>query len=183
VSQAQLSDEARKIAERELKRLKRMPPAAAENQVIRSYLEWLLEIPWKTGSKDKLDLRAARSQLEGDHYGLEKVKKRIVEFLAVRKLQENLRGPILCFLGPPGVGKTSLGKSIAEAMGRTFHRISLGGLRDEAEIRGHRRTYVGALPGLIVQGMKKCGVNNPVILLGNDKEEIHCFAESVCRRD
>ncbi|KAJ3169640.1 hypothetical protein HDU88_000831 [Geranomyces variabilis] len=165
IAEAKLPEEASKAAGRELRRLKRMHPSMAEYQVVRTYLEWLSELPWDKQTEDVMDIARARKQLDDDHFGLEKVKTRILEYLAVRKLKQDLRGPILCFLGPPGVGKTSLGKSLANALGRKFHRISLGGVRDEAEIRGHRRTYIGAMPGRIVQGLRRCGVNNPVILL------------------
>ncbi|KAJ3094089.1 hypothetical protein HDU97_008524, partial [Phlyctochytrium planicorne] len=163
--ESKLPEEVSKSAQRELRRLKKMQPSLAEYQVLRSYLDLICELPWSVSSEDVLDISKARAQLDEDHYGLEKVKTRILEFLAVRKLKKDLKGPILCFAGPPGVGKTSLGKSIATALGRKFHRISLGGVRDEAEIRGHRRTYVGAMPGVFVQGLRRCGVNNPVILL------------------
>jgi len=143
-----------------------MHPTQAEYQVARTYLEWLSEIPWSKSTTDVLDTDKARQQLNDDHYGLESVKKRVLEYLAVLKLKGDLKGPILCLLGPPGVGKTSLGKSIASSLGRKFHRISLGGVRDEAEIRGHRRTYIGAMPGLIAQGLRRVGVNNPIFLLG-----------------
>ncbi|PKK80821.1 ATP-dependent protease La [Rhizophagus irregularis] len=165
IKEAGLSPEANKAAQRELKRLKRMHSTQAEYQVVRTYLEWLSEIPWSKSTSEIIDIDKARQQLDDDHYGLESVKKRILEYLAVLKLKGDLKGPILCLLGPPGVGKTSLGKSIASALGRKFHRISLGGVRDEAEIRGHRRTYIGAMPGLIAQGLKRVGVNNPIFLL------------------
>lgn len=198
IDEAQLTAEASKVAERELKRLKKMSPAQAEYQVTRNYLENLAEIPWTAATDDQLGvetLTRARKQFDEDHYGLEKVKKRLLEYLAVLKLKQSInqevntqvakaeedkavekvevlkskrmidKSPILLLAGPPGVGKTSLAKSVATALGRKFHRISLGGVRDEAEIRGHRRTYVAAMPGLIVQGLKKVGVSNPVFLL------------------
>ncbi|CAG8554945.1 18609_t:CDS:2 [Acaulospora morrowiae] len=160
-----LTAEAEKVVQRELKRLKRMHPTQAEYQIVRTYLETLSEIPWSKCTTDVLEINKARQQLEDDHYGLTTVKKRVLEYLAVLKLKDDIRGPILCLQGPPGVGKTSLGKSIASALGRKFHRISLGGVRDEAEIRGHRRTYIGAMPGLIAQGLRRVGVKNPVFLL------------------
>jgi ATP-dependent Lon protease len=160
-----MTKDAREKAEAELKRLEMMPPMSAESTVSRNYLDWLLAMPWKKKSKEIRNIRRAEQILEEDHYGLEKIKERILEFLAVRQLVKNPRGSILCFVGPPGVGKTSLGRSIARATGRKFVRLSLGGVRDEAEIRGHRRTYIGALPGQIIQMMKKAGTINPVFLL------------------
>jgi ATP-dependent Lon protease len=165
LDEAKLSDEARKVAEKEYSRLEQMNQASAEYTVSRTYLDWILDLPWGTGTEDTLDIGRAREALARDHYGLEKVKNRILEYLAVRKLKADMRGPILVFVGPPGVGKTSLGRSIAAALGRKFVRISLGGIHDEAEIRGHRRTYIGALPGRIIQGLKKAGSNNPVFML------------------
>ena len=160
-----MSEEAHKQATRELERFAQTPSAAAEHAVIRNYLEWMVALPWSETSEDRLDVDAAREVLDADHFGLEKIKDRIVEYIAVLSLKRDLKGPILCFTGPPGTGKTSLGKSVARALGREFVRISLGGVRDEAEIRGHRRTYVGALPGRFVQGLRKAGTRNPVIML------------------
>ncbi len=165
VEEAELPEHALKAAERELSRLEKLPPAAAEHGVIRSYLEWLVELPWSKQTEDNLDIAHAREVLDADHYDLEKVKDRILEYLAVRKLKPDSPGPILCFVGPPGVGKTSLGRSIAKALGREFERISVGGVRDEAEIRGHRRTYIGALPGTIVRALRDAGSRNPVFMI------------------
>ncbi|MDQ1728211.1 MAG: ATP-dependent Lon protease [Pyrinomonadaceae bacterium] len=171
---ADLPDEVRTEAERELKRLEKLPAAAPDYHVIRTYLEYVLELPWRKSSADKLDLKEARRILDEDHYGLEDVKERILEFLAVIKLRPDTKSPILCFVGPPGVGKTSLGRSIARALGRQFERLSLGGMRDEAELRGHRRTYIGSLPGRVIQSLRRAEVNNPVLMLdeidklGND---------------
>jgi ATP-dependent Lon protease len=160
-----MPEEARKEAMKQLGRLEMMQPEAAEATIVRGYLDWMLELPWQESSKDRIEIAKAQRILDQDHYDLKKVKERILEYLAVRKLNPKMKGPILCFLGPPGVGKTSLGRSIARAMGRKFVRISLGGVRDEAEIRGHRRTYIGALPGRIIQGLKTAGANNPVFMI------------------
>ncbi|MCI0486832.1 MAG: endopeptidase La [Blastocatellia bacterium] len=165
VEKADLPDDVRKEAERELRRLERLPSAAPDYHVIRTYLEMILELPWKVSTEDNLDLNHAREVLDEDHYDLDDIKERILEHLAVIKLNPNTKAPILCFVGPPGVGKTSLGQSIARAMGRKFERMSLGGVRDEAELRGHRRTYIGALPGRIIQALRRAGVNNPVMML------------------
>jgi ATP-dependent Lon protease len=162
---AQLPEDALKIAKKQLSRLAGMQQQSAEYNVTRTYVEWLADLPWSKSTTDKLDPADCRRCLDEDHFGLEKVKKRVVEYIAVRKLRADKKGPILCFIGPPGVGKTSLGRSIARSMGRRYHRIALGGVRDEAEIRGHRRTYVGALPGRIIQGLKKVAVKNPVFVL------------------
>nr|MBF0222216.1 endopeptidase La [Desulfobulbaceae bacterium] len=164
-SKTKMSKEVRAEGMKQLKRYEMMHPDASEASIVRTYLDWILEVPWQKGSKDKLDLKEASRVLDADHYGLEKVKERILEFLAVRKLSKSSKGPILCFVGPPGVGKTSLGQSIARAMGRKFYRLSLGGMHDEAEIRGHRRTYIGAMPGRIIQGLKTAGTNNPVFMM------------------
>ena len=174
LEKADLPDDVRAEAERELKRLERLPQAAPDYHVIRTYLDFVLELPWRKSSEDKLDLAEARRILDEDHYGLEDIKERILEFLAVIKLRPDTKSPILLFVGPPGVGKTSLGRSIARALGRQFERMSLGGVRDEAELRGHRRTYIGAMPGRIIQSIRRAGVNNPVLMLdeidklGND---------------
>jgi ATP-dependent Lon protease len=160
-----LPEEVRRQADRELARLERLPPAAAEHGVIRGYLEWIASLPWDKSTEDNLDLDHAREVLDADHYDIEQVKDRILEFLAVRKLKPDARGSIMCFVGPPGVGKTSLGRSIARALGRNFQRISVGGVRDESEIRGHRRTYIGALPGTIIRAIRDAGSNNPLLMI------------------
>ncbi|MDB5213878.1 MAG: ATP-dependent protease La, partial [Myxococcaceae bacterium] len=175
IAKAQLPTEAESVAKKQLKRLRNMQVGSAEYTVVRTYLDWILDLPWHVQTPDNLEIAAVRKVLDEDHYGLEKVKKRILEYLAVRKLKKDKKGPILCLIGPPGVGKTSLGRSIARSLGRKFHRISLGGVHDEAAIRGHRRTYVGALPGQIIQGMKKVGTINPVFMLDEVDKIGHDF--------
>jgi ATP-dependent Lon protease len=165
IKKAKMSRGAEKEAFKQLKRLEQMHPDAAEASIVRTYLDWLVEVPWTKSTKEVLDIKKAQDVLDEDHYDLQKVKDRILEYLSVRKLNKQMKGPILCFVGPPGTGKTSLGRSIARAVNRKFFRISLGGIRDEAEIRGHRRTYIGAMPGRIIQGLKQCAANNPVFMM------------------
>jgi len=165
IKKAKIPGPARQEAEKQLRRMEQMHPDSAEASVVRNYLDWIVEMPWSKSSREMIDIPAAKKVLDKDHFGLEKIKDRILEYLSVRKLNPNMKGPILCFVGPPGVGKTSLGQAIAKAIQRRFIRISLGGIRDEAEIRGHRRTYIGAMPGRILQGLKQCGANNPVFMM------------------
>jgi ATP-dependent Lon protease len=175
IAKASLPTEAENVAKKQIKRLRNMQVGSAEYTVVRTYLDWILDLPWHVQTPDNMEIAAVRKVLDDDHYGLEKVKKRILEYLAVRKLKKDKKGPILCLIGPPGVGKTSLGRSIARALGRKFHRISLGGVHDEAAIRGHRRTYVGALPGQLIQGMKKAGTINPVFMMDEVDKLGHDF--------
>jgi ATP-dependent Lon protease len=175
IAKANLPGEAEQVAKKQIKRLRNMQVGSAEYTVVRTYLDWILDLPWHNQTPDNLEIQAVRKVLDEDHYGLEKVKKRILEYLAVRKLKKDKKGPILCLIGPPGVGKTSLGRSIARALGRKFHRISLGGVHDEAAIRGHRRTYVGALPGQIIQGMKKASTINPIFMMDEVDKIGHDF--------
>ncbi len=175
ISKANLPGEAETVAKKQIKRLRNMQVGSAEYTVVRTYLDWILDLPWHVQTPDNMEIAAVRKVLDEDHYGLEKVKKRILEYLAVRKLKKDKKGPILCLIGPPGVGKTSLGRSIARALGRKFHRISLGGVHDEAAIRGHRRTYVGALPGQIIQGMKKVQTINPIFMMDEVDKIGHDF--------
>jgi len=175
IARANLPSEADGVSKKQIKRLRSMQVGSAEYTVVRTYLDWILDLPWSQSTEDNLDIAEVRRVLDEDHYGLDKVKKRIVEYLAVRKLKKDKKGPILCLIGPPGVGKTSLGKSIARALGRKFVRISLGGVHDEAAIRGHRRTYVGALPGQIIQGMKKASTVNPVFMMDEVDKIGHDF--------
>ncbi|HAO19324.1 MAG TPA: endopeptidase La, partial [Desulfobacteraceae bacterium] len=165
IKRAKMSRAAHEESHKQLKRLEQMHPESGESSIIRNYLDWLTDMPWKKSTKDVINIKEAKKILDDGHHGLDKIKDRILEYLSVRKLNPKTKGPILCFVGPPGVGKTSLGKAIAKAVKRKFVRISLGGVRDEAEIRGHRRTYLGALPGRILQGLKQCGVNNPVFMM------------------
>ena len=165
IKAADMPEHARKVANKELQRLKKMPIHMPEHAMTRTYLELMTDLPWAKLTNEAIDLVKSKEGLDSDHYGLDKLKRRVLEYLAVRQLKNNLKGPILCFVGPPGVGKTSVGRSIAKSLGREFHRISLGGVCDQSDIRGHRRTYIGSMPGRIIQGLKSVNVKNPVFLL------------------
>ena len=179
MKQVELPDHAKRVVLKELRRLKKMSTHMPEHAMTRTYLELIADLPWSKSSCEVIDLDTSRQDLDRDHYGLEKVKRRILEYLAVRVLKSSLRGPILCFVGPPGVGKTSIGRSIAKSLGREFYRISLGGICDQSDIRGHRRTYIGSMPGNIIQALKTVGVKNPVILMDEIDKMVRRFYMSV----